>query len=84
MIFFDYFVLILVAAFVWRSCGGPSRPLTPREKRALEMFVVALILYYPASGLPIAGLYLSLVLRPIAVVLAILSFRALCLAKLET
>jgi hypothetical protein len=84
MIFFDYFVLIMVAAFICRSWGATPRLLTPSEKRALEMFVVALILYYPASGLPVAGPFISLVARPIAVVLAILSFRLLVLTKLET
>jgi hypothetical protein len=79
MIFFDYFVLILAVAFLWRGWRLPACRFLPKEKRALEMFIVALILYYPVSGLMVVGMYLSLIARPIAVILGILSFRLLCL-----
>jgi hypothetical protein len=82
VIFFDYFALLLVAAFLAVSFLHTRRP-NLFKPRTLTMFVTALILYYPISGLMIAGAYLSLIARPVGVVLAILSFRLLCLDLLE-
>ena len=82
MIFFDYFVLLLAVAFLAPSFLQTRRPLAFKPQ-TLTMFVTSLILYYPVSGLMIAGAYLSLIARPIAVVLAILSFRSLCVELLR-
>ena len=49
-------------------------------RKALNLLLVALILYYPASELLTVGAYLSIIARPLGFVLAALSFRALCLA----
>jgi hypothetical protein len=82
VIFFDYFALLLVAAFIAASFLHTPGPLL-FKRRTLTLFVIALILYYPVSGLMLAGPYLSLIARPIAVVLAFLSFRLLCLDLLQ-
>jgi hypothetical protein len=83
MIFFDYFALILMVAFLAPRFGRNQRGLTARERRALGMFVVALILYYPVSGIFVIGAYASFVARPVGVVLGILSFRGLCVGAME-
>jgi hypothetical protein len=70
---------LLVAAFLRQRIIDPVA-----YRRALTLLLTALILYYPVSALFTVGAYLSIVARPVAFVLGVLSFRALCLALVAT
>ena len=80
MIFFDFFCLLLATALVTVGIIARSSLNLAQYRSALGLFVAAVILYYPVSGLFTVGVYISFVARPIAVVLGVLSLRGLCLA----
>ena len=80
MVFFDFFALLLSGAFFTSALLTGRVSSIADYRRGLAMLVTSLILYYPASGLLAIGAYISIVARPLAVVLAVLSLRSCCLA----
>jgi hypothetical protein len=78
--FFDAFSVLLAGGFLVTAFLRREVVQTAAFRTALMLFVVALILTYLVSGIFMAGPYMSIVMWPIGFVLALLSFRALCLA----
>jgi hypothetical protein len=80
MDFFSAFSLLLIGAFLV-SAFLSQRIIDPLAyRKALTQLLAALILYYPVSAIFWVGVYLSFVARPLGFVLAVVSFRFLCLA----
>jgi hypothetical protein len=79
---FAAFSLLLAAGFLVTVILRQRIIDSAAYRKALTLFLAALILYYPISALFTVGPYLSLVARPVGFVLGVVSFRNLCLALL--
>ena len=80
MDFFTGFSLLLAVEFLVIAFLRQKVVDHAAYRKALALFLAALILYYPVSELFTVGLYLSFVARPAGFVLGVFSFRRLCLA----
>jgi hypothetical protein len=80
MDFYTAFSLLLAVGFLVAGFQRQRFVDHAAYRKALALFLAALILYYPVSALCTVGVYLSLVARPAGFVLGVCSFRRLCLA----
>jgi hypothetical protein len=77
---FDLLSLVLAIAFLTAGFFPQRIGNMEKYKKALTLWMVALILYFPVSAIFGIGVYLSLVARPLGFILSLLSLRQLCLA----
>ena len=84
MAFFDYFSLLLAAAFLILGCRPQHVRDMVRYRTALTLFLWSIVLFYPVSAIFMIGVYLGFVAHPVGMVLIGLSFRHLCLALITT
>jgi hypothetical protein len=80
MAFFDFFSLLMAAAFLILACRPQHVRDMVRYRKALTLFLWSLVLFYPISAIFMIGVYLGFVAHPVGMVLIVLSFRHLCLA----
>ncbi len=80
MAFFDYFSLLLAAAFLILGRRPQHVRDMVRYRKALTLFLWSIVLFYPVSAIFMFGVYLAFVTHPVGMVLIVLSFRQLCLA----
>ncbi|WP_395736872.1 hypothetical protein [Prosthecobacter sp.] len=80
MAFFDFFFLFLAAAFLFFRCRPQYVHDVTHHRKALNLFLWSLVLFYPVSAIFMISVYLSIVTNPIAMILSILCFRFLWLS----
>ena len=83
MAFFDFFSLLLAAAFLILGCRPQHVRDMTRYRKALKLFLWSIVLFYPVSAIFMIGVYLGFVAHPVGMVLIVLSFRHLCLALIS-
>ena len=80
MAFFDFFSLLLAAAFLILGCRPQHLRDLTRYRKALTLFLWSIVLLYALSS--IRGL-LGCDTHPLGMILSVLSFRYLCLALIS-
>lgn len=77
---FDLLSTVLAIAFLTGGFFPQRIGYMEKYKKALTLWILALILYFPVSAVFNIGVYLSFVARPLGFILSLLSLRQLCLA----
>ncbi len=79
MNFFACFALLLAISFLGLPLIRPNVAQAVAFRKALGLLLGALVIYYPISDLFFLGPYLGIAGHPVGFVLALLSFRLVCL-----
>jgi hypothetical protein len=80
---FDGLSLVLAIAFLTAAFFPQRIHDLAKYRKAISLWIIALVLYFPVSALFQIGVFLSFVARPVGFVLVLVSLQLFCFALMN-